>query len=274
MSLLHRWSLQICFHNQWTCLSLQPCFSSVFSTALHLQSLHLVCCLQLLFMMLFFMMMSLDVVVYEQLDVFVSRQAHIHLIDCIHKRALNSVLVSVILKTIVLVLVRGKWTPTIPGDMETLIASNLSVENQNEHENWLATYLGEWSWRLHNFGREVGRPTAKTAQSTVWAAQRLVDCLKCAMHNLVWLLTAGILQCTFPIRKVCWLRTNLWNFLGQATTVLQKCPKNSWRLVPGRNVQIWRGRRSFLSQIAQCSLGEGRAWAKVGLTRRQETEIK
>lgn len=67
-----------------------------------------VCCLQLLIIMFLVVMLLLDVLVYEQLDVFVSRQAHKHLIDCIPKHALNSVFVSSLLETIVLVLLRGR----------------------------------------------------------------------------------------------------------------------------------------------------------------------
>lgn len=117
----------------------------------------------------------LDVLIYEQLDVSMGRQVHRHLIDCIPKCALNSVFISSLLETIVPILLRGKWTPAIHGNMATLMERNLSVENQNEHENWLATCLGEWSWRFHNFGREVRRPTANTAQGIVWAAGRLIN---------------------------------------------------------------------------------------------------
>jgi len=81
------------------------------------------------------LLLYLDVLVYEQLDVFVGRQVHRHLIDCIPNCALNNVFVSDLLETVVLVLMRGKSTPRIPGDMATLMASNLSFENQNEHEN-------------------------------------------------------------------------------------------------------------------------------------------
>lgn len=60
--------------------------------------------------MLVVMLMSsyLDVLAYEQLDVFVGRQVHIHLIDCIPKCALNGVFDSALLETIVPVLLRGK----------------------------------------------------------------------------------------------------------------------------------------------------------------------
>ena len=50
----------------------------------------------------------LDVLVYEQLDVFVSRKSHKHLIDYIPKCALNSVFIFALLETIVLMFVRGK----------------------------------------------------------------------------------------------------------------------------------------------------------------------
>ncbi len=172
--------------------------TSMLSTTFLLHSLHLVWCLQLLVMMLLIVMLLLDVLVHEQLDVLVSRYAHGHLIDYIPKHALNSVFISALLETIVPVLMRGRWTPVIPGDMEKLIARNLSVKNQNEHENWLATYLGEWSWRLHNFGREVERPTAKTAQDKAWAVGRLFDYWNYTMYSPFWLLSGGIAQCTIP----------------------------------------------------------------------------
>src|SRR5699024_6928212 len=108
---LHSWSLKSFFHHQWTYLSLQPCSASMLSTTLLLNSFHLVCCLHLLFMMLFVMTLLLsylDVLVYEQLDVFMGRQVHGHLIDCIPKRALNGVFVSSLLETIVPILLRGR----------------------------------------------------------------------------------------------------------------------------------------------------------------------
>lgn len=61
-----------------------------------------------LFMMLFSVMLLLDVLVYEQFDVFVSRQSHRHLIDCIPKHALNGVFIFSLLETIVPVLLRGR----------------------------------------------------------------------------------------------------------------------------------------------------------------------
>ena len=77
----------------------------------------------------------LDVLFYEQLDVFVGRQVHRHLNDCIPKCALNVVFDSALLETIVPMLLRGRQTPMMLGDIATFMASNLSVENQNEHEN-------------------------------------------------------------------------------------------------------------------------------------------
>ena len=50
----------------------------------------------------------LDVLVYEQIDVFVGKKVHGHLIDCIPKCALNNVFVSALLEIIVLVLLRGR----------------------------------------------------------------------------------------------------------------------------------------------------------------------
>ena len=77
----------------------------------------------------------LNVLVYAQLDVFAGRQVHRDLIECIRKCALNGVFDSDLLETIIPVVLRGKSMPVIPKDMETLMASNLSIENQNEHEN-------------------------------------------------------------------------------------------------------------------------------------------
>ena len=81
------------------------------STTLLLHLLHLVCFLQLLFMMMLDVMLLLsylDVLVYKQLDVFVGRQVHGHLIDCIPKCALNSVFISALLETNVAILLRGR----------------------------------------------------------------------------------------------------------------------------------------------------------------------
>jgi len=50
----------------------------------------------------------LDVLIYEQLDVFVGRRVHRNLIDCIPKCALNGVFVFALLETIVPVLLRGR----------------------------------------------------------------------------------------------------------------------------------------------------------------------
>ena len=77
----------------------------------------------------------LDVLVYEKLDVFVGRQVHRHLTDCIPKCALNSVFISILLETIVPILLRGRSTPVISGDMGTLMEINMLVEYQNEHES-------------------------------------------------------------------------------------------------------------------------------------------
>jgi len=55
-------------------------------------------------MMLLIVMLLLsyiDVLVYEQLDVFIGRHVHGHLIDYIPKCALNGVFVSTLLETII-----------------------------------------------------------------------------------------------------------------------------------------------------------------------------
>ena len=77
-------------------------------TTFLLHTLHSVCCLQLLFMRLLVVMMLLDVLVYEQLDVFMGRQVHGHLIDCIQKCALSGLFVSALLETILPVFLRGR----------------------------------------------------------------------------------------------------------------------------------------------------------------------
>lgn len=82
-----------------------------------------------------------DILVHEQLDVFIDRQVHRHLIDYIPKCALNGVFDSALLESIVPMLLRGKRTPVIPGDIATLMTRNLSVENQNKLEGLHATYL-------------------------------------------------------------------------------------------------------------------------------------
>lgn len=93
-------------------------------------------CYLLLLVMVLLSMMSLpfhiDILVHEQLDVFIDKQFHRHLIDCILSCALNGVFDSALLEAIVLVLLRGRRTPVIPGDITTLIERNLSVENQQK----------------------------------------------------------------------------------------------------------------------------------------------
>ena len=128
----HSPGLQSCFHHKWICLSLQICSASMLSTTFLLCLWNLVCCLQLLTVLLAVVLLPsyLDVLVYKQLDVFVGRQAHRYLIDCIPECAQNIVFNSTLLDTIVHVLLRGIWIPTIPGDMETFMARNMSVENQ------------------------------------------------------------------------------------------------------------------------------------------------
>ena len=87
----------------------------------------------------------------EQLDVFMDRQVHRHLTNCIPSCALNNVFDSALLKAIVLVLLRDRQTHMMPEDITTLMVRIISMENQNKLEDWLATYLCDWSWRLRNF---------------------------------------------------------------------------------------------------------------------------
>jgi len=101
----HILSLQGFFHHQWISLSSQFCSTSVLSTTFLLHSLHSVCFLQLLFTILLAVMLLLsylDVLAYEKINVFVSRQSHRHLIDCIPKCSLNSVLEFALLETLYL----------------------------------------------------------------------------------------------------------------------------------------------------------------------------
>lgn len=65
----------------------------------------------MMYMMLLVVMLLLsylDILVYEQLHVFVGRQVHGHLIECIPRHSLNDVFVYTLLETIVLVLLRGR----------------------------------------------------------------------------------------------------------------------------------------------------------------------
>ena len=52
------------------------------------------------------------------------------------------------------------------------------------------------------------------------------------MHNLVWLLTAGIEKCTISASNSCRLSDWVAQFSGPAIIVPQKCAKQSWRIVP------------------------------------------
>lgn len=144
MSSPHSLSLQSCFDYQLICLILQLCPTSMLSTTflLHLlyspHLLHLVCFLLLLFMLLLTVMLLLayiDVLVYKQLDVFVSRHAHKHLISYMSRYALNGVFDFALLETIVPALLRGRWALVISGNMATLMVINLLVENKNQLEN-------------------------------------------------------------------------------------------------------------------------------------------
>lgn len=94
----------------------------------------------------------------------------------------------------------------------------------------------------------------------------------CAIKLGSWLLWLQNVQ--FQQGKIVGPGTTLCKILRQAATNLQKCVIQSKRLVLSQNAQIWRGRWAFLLHIAQCNLGEGRGWAKVGPTRRWETESK
>lgn len=93
----------------------------------------------------------LDILVHEQLYVFIDRQVHRHLIDCIPSCALNNVFDSALLEAIVLVLLRGRRTLVILGNIATLMTSNMWVENQNKLDDWHGMYLCNSLWRFCNF---------------------------------------------------------------------------------------------------------------------------
>jgi len=69
------------------------------------------------------------------LDVFVGRKFHRNLIDFIPKCALNDVLNSALLETILLVLLRDKQTLVITRDIATVMEINLLGKNQNKLED-------------------------------------------------------------------------------------------------------------------------------------------
>jgi len=101
----------------WTCNFASPLHCQQPSSCIcHMQ----VCYLLMLLMVLFIVMLLpfyLDILVYEQLDVFIDRQVHRHLIECIPSCTLNSVFETALLGAIVPVLLRGRWTPVIPRDI-------------------------------------------------------------------------------------------------------------------------------------------------------------
>ena len=167
------------------------------------------------------------------------RKVHGHYIP---KHALNGVLVSALLETIVPALLRGRRTPSIPRYMETLMATNLSVENQNELENWLAKYLCELSWRLRNFSREVGRLTTKNTQGTIWVSRRLTDCWNYVMHSPVWLLIGGIRQWAISAGNGCKLSDCIVQFSTPTVTVPHNCAMQDWRTVTGHKCVFLEGK--------------------------------
>ena len=63
--------------------------------------------------------------------------------------------------------------------MVTLMEIKLWIKNQNELENWLATYLCHWSWRMHNFGHELGILIDKIVQGIIWVVRKLTDYCNC-----------------------------------------------------------------------------------------------
>jgi len=74
----------------------------------------------------------LYILFHEQLNLFMDRKVHRHLIDYIPSCALNDSFDSALLEAIVPVLLRGRQTHVIPRDIETLMERNMLVENQNK----------------------------------------------------------------------------------------------------------------------------------------------
>lgn len=96
-----------------------------------------VCYLLLLLMVLLVVMLlpfHLHILFHEQLYVFIDREVHTHLIECIPSCAFNDIFDSTLLEAIIPVLLRGKQTLVIPGDITTLMERNMLVENQNKLE--------------------------------------------------------------------------------------------------------------------------------------------
>lgn len=119
----------------WACNFVPPLSCQQPSPYIHCVQVYL---LLLLLMVLLF---HLDIFFHEQLDVFIDRQVNGHLINFIPSCAPNGVFDSSLLEVVVPMLLRGKWTSAMPGDITTLMASNLLVENQNKLEDWHAIYL-------------------------------------------------------------------------------------------------------------------------------------
>ena len=126
----------------WSCNFVLPLCCHQPSSCIHyLRFIHCICCVHCIRYAAFSfcswccLLWYLDVVFYEQLDIFMSRQAHRNLIVYISRCALNGVFDFALFKTIIHALLRGRWKPKIPRDLAKLMASNLSIENQNELQN-------------------------------------------------------------------------------------------------------------------------------------------
>jgi len=63
------------------------------------------------------------------------RQVHRHLTYCIPSCTLNSVFNLALIEVVVPMLLRHRPKLVIPGDIETLMSSNLLVENQKKLED-------------------------------------------------------------------------------------------------------------------------------------------
>lgn len=118
-------------------------------------------------------------------------------------------------------MLRGGWTHAVPGDMETLIASNLLAENQNEHDTdlqhtWVNDHEGcvILSWRSGDW-----LPRLLKAQFGLLGNWMTAWTVQCIVQSGYWLL--GLCNAQFQLGRTDGLGTNMWNFLGEVATILQ-----------------------------------------------------
>ncbi len=93
------------------------------------------CCMQVYYLLLLLMVLltvmllpfHIDILFREELDVFIDRQVHNHLIDCIPNCALNYVIDSTLMEANVAMLLRSTLTLVIPRDIATIMTRNMSI---------------------------------------------------------------------------------------------------------------------------------------------------